>query len=207
MIKVKKVRNNLSAIIQGKVTQKELAKEVGTTEASLSDFSNMKRSTINVELLVNILTYINENIIKDMQITPNDMFSIVDTFVLEKYKEKEIHLTPTMQNIYFRYSTDPNDVFIEAFDIVPNGRIIQSKLVLNSYTFRFENICKIYNSIVDVGMMPMDDYYICNFREDCDYSEEGFIHRFTSVALYKGEIVKITKMKNEEEATEFINKL
>lgn len=195
MKKVKRIKNNLSSLLEAKnITQKELAKKIGITEATLSDFLNLKRSTINIELVNKILTEMADDIV-----SIDDVFSIVETFKLDLYREDRYYKSPTIDNIYFSYNNNPNNSYVETLELLEDGRIFVSRLNISIEDFIPEKIAKRFETYKNT-CDDLDDIYIGN-------KDVTFIHQFIIITIYEGILKDVQKYKNKEEALEVIEML
>lgn len=215
MKKIKRIKNNLSEIIMGKITQKDLAKKVNVTEATLSDFLNMKRSTINIDLLNSILTEMSISItpeddfaslIERLNPSISDIFSIVETFELELYEENKYNKSPTSDNVYFCYSNNPNNSFVETIEILDDGRVLTTHLNIPIEEFTPENIAKRFKQ----HESPENVALLMNNKIEPlvgNFEEIAFVDRFISLARYEGKVKDLLKYADKNQAIETIEML
>lgn len=191
MKKVRKITNNLPCILKKKnMTQKELADRIQVTEAVISDFVNMKRTSVNIELINKIVTEM-----KDEISSISDVFSITETIELEIYEANKLHKSKTRNNTYFKYSNNSKHVHFETFEVLDDGRVFVSLLRIQLCNFTPKKISKRFESYESSS----DDL------ENEDLNKEiVFIHKLTILAIYEGILKEVQKYKDKEEA---INKI
>lgn len=190
MKEYKRIKNLLNSLLGDKMTQKQIAKKLGVTEATLSDFTNLKRSTINIGLLNDILNC------KDLNIdSVSDLFSIVESFSLEKYEETKYYPVPAEEYCFFSFSNNPNNSYVEVLEALNDGRVLVTRF--NPGVERF-TVDAIHNQFIELGLqeskIALDE-------------EDTFVHELTSVAKRAGIIKEVMKYIDRAEALQTIEML
>lgn len=213
MKRMKRIKNNLSDVIKGKITQKDLARKVNVTEATLSDFLNMKRSTINIDLLNKILTEMNRSItveddfaslIERLNPSISDIFSIVETFELELYEEGKYYNSPTLENIYFIYSNNPNNSYVETIEVLEDGRVLITYLDIPIDEFNVENISERFNKYNNLKTKLLHASIV---ESNKNVEELLFVDKFILLTMYEGKVKELNKYPSKEYALEAIEML
>lgn len=190
MKKCKRIKNLLSDLLKNNMTQKEFAKKLKVTESTLSDFTNLKRSTININLLNDIVTC------KDLNIKSiTDILSIVETFSMDKYEEYKYYPAPVDKDCYFSFSNNPNSSYIEVLDVLNDGRVLITRHNILIENFIPETIhAEFKKSDFLEPLKNLDD-------------EDMFVHEFVSVAKKDGIIKDMIKYSNKSEALQVVDML
>lgn len=124
------IENNLQSLLNERnLTQKDLASMVNERETSISEFSKLKRSTINIELLLKIASVLMiENI--------NDLLCFKKLFELENYNQNNWY--PLIENeensTGFSYIVDKNNASFDLIEVSDNGILTHQRYDISNYS-------------------------------------------------------------------------
>ena len=165
------LRNHLEEILKERnITQKELAETVGERPNNIGDFINLKRSTVNIELLIKIASYLKiskiEEILSFVEVFRDDRFSPFEWYKLslEKYGQEA-------GTIRFSFSYQNNKETFVVMEVTSEGLFVSSKYVLTG-----RNAEEIELSFHELGLkgVPsgLDDEDIYKLVQVCRYSPD-----------------------------------
>lgn len=139
------------------------------------------------------------------RIVMSEIFSVIETFELVMYEEDKYYKAFNCENIFFSYSTNPNNSCIEVVEILEDGRVFTFCLNISVEEFTPKNIFKKIKKYIDSSELFL---LFERFKDVENIAKElVFVEQFIKLAKYEGEVKKTQKYKNKNEAINIIKKL
>lgn len=174
------LRNNLKEILsKRKITQKELANLINERESTISEFIKLKRSVLNIELILKLATVLNiENIA--------DLISLEPAFKIEGLVQNNWYTLSVSEKVRFSYKHESNEEAFEMAEVLDSGIIILSRY-----------------SLKDKSMKEIDELFEELEVEINNDAEESYsVLKLIEICRYRGEVTETFRYKSGKEATE-----
>lgn len=171
------LKNNLLEVLKNKgISQKELAEGINEREATISEFIRLKRTTINIDLLLKLATYLN---IKDL----GDLIYLEEAFDIGDIKQNKVYTSPISSKVLYTYLQENNQEKIQVSELLTEGIIVVSEFTLDGQSRK--DIDNLFNSLDIIANNATDNMFIIKLIEVC---------------RYKGDIIETYRYKTYEEA-------
>lgn len=186
------LRNNLQEILKERgITQKELAEAIGERPNSIGEFISLSRTTINIELLLKISSYLNVSHIEDiLRIVP----SFSKTYLhelnmwyrsnLQKYDERAGF-------VKYSFNYENNKEVFMVMEVTDDGVFFHYEYVLTG-----KEISEIEK-----------DFEKLELQIPQDYKKDEMIYKLIQICRYNHEKLEIKRYKTKEEAMDVMETL
>lgn len=160
------------------MSQKNLAEAINEREASISDFINLKRGSLNVGLIAKIATALKFESVSDLLEFKEVICS--DNYIQNKWYELSEYMS-------FAYIYNSNELYFEVAEATES-----SILLHNRYLISDRNKDDINNEFAKLGI-----------KEEFDLKDE-LTSKFISLCRFNGEVVSAHRYKDRESAREVL---
>lgn len=175
-------QNNLQKLLdEHNLSQKDLAKMIGEREASISEFIKLKRSSINIDLLLKISTALK---IEDISI----ILSLKKVLSINDYEQNKWYTLSTNNMVRFAYICGSNGETFEIVEIMGNGVVIHQKYDITEY---------------DNGNVT-EEFKKLNIELSNNIIEDELTLMLIELCRYEGEQVSLNRYKTVEDAIETV---
>jgi len=177
--------NNLQKLLdEHNLNQKDLAKMIGEREASISEFIKLKRSTINIDLILKIATALK---IEDISI----ILSLKKVITIKDYEQNKWYTLSTNNMVRFAYICGSNEETFEIVEIMDNGVVIHQKYSITEYDDK----------------KVMEEFEKIKVELPDNIIEDDLTLMLIELCRYEGEQVSLNRYKTVENAIETVEML
>lgn len=174
------LKNHLQGILLKEgMTQKELANLTSEREAAISDFIKLKRSTLNIELILKVATVLGiENI--------EELVSLEPTFKVEGVVQNKWYTLSTSKKVRFSYSHESNEETFKMAEVLDSGIIMQSEY-----------------SLTDKSMKEINELFKeLKIELNTNAKESESVLKLIEICRYRGDVTETLRYQSDEEAIE-----
>lgn len=164
------------------ITQKEFASMIEERPATISEFVNFRRTTINMDLFLKIATALD---VKDV----NELISLKDVFIVKDYDQNRWY--NFNDRVKFSYQCDSHKEVFELAEVLDNGTLLHQRYPIEELNDRI-----------------IEERYNALNKELTDNSlHDDVTLMLIELTRYEGEQILVTRFKAVKEAVESLELL